>query len=170
VVSDDKKQTNRHEHNLEHEHDHGHDHGHANFLELYGEGGSNQVARSFIIAHVLELGIAMHSVLIGLTLGVTTDYSSLTALFIALCFHQFFEGFALGSSIAGAKISNKIHIGIMVAIFTLTTPIGIMSGILVESSYDGESQEAQYTEGTLDSISGGILIYMALVDIIAEDF
>eukprot|EP00889_Picochlorum_renovo_P006206 jgi/Picre1/33236/NNA_008561.t1 len=46
---------------------------------------------------VSEVSIGIHSVLIGIALGVTSS-SSFVSLFIAIIFHQFFEGIALGSS------------------------------------------------------------------------
>lgn len=45
---------------------------------------------------MLELGIALHSVLIGVALGVAQDPAAARPLAAALVFHQTFEGFALG--------------------------------------------------------------------------
>jgi ZIP Zinc transporter len=46
---------------------------------------------------VLELGIALHSVLIGVALGVAQAPAAARPLAAALVFHQTFEGFALGA-------------------------------------------------------------------------
>lgn len=54
--------------------------------------------------------------------------------------------------------------------FSLTTPIGVLIGIGVSSTYDESSPKALITEGVLGSAAAGILIYMALVDLLAEDF
>ncbi len=51
---------------------------------------------------MLELGIALHSVLIGVALGVAGTPAAAKPLAAALVFHQSFEGFALGSAIAEA--------------------------------------------------------------------
>ena len=48
-------------------------------------------------AQVLESGIAFHSVLIGIALGVSNSPCTIRPLLAALTFHQFFEGVALGS-------------------------------------------------------------------------
>lgn len=50
-----------------------------------------------ITAYILELGIATHSIIIGLTLGITTGPEFQTLL-VAIVFHQFFEGFALSTT------------------------------------------------------------------------
>lgn len=58
----------------------------------------------------------------------------------------------------------------MACFFALTTPIGIGLGIGISSIYNANSPRALIVEGVLDSISAGILVYMALVDLIAADF
>ncbi|KAJ2405054.1 hypothetical protein GGF41_007124, partial [Coemansia sp. RSA 2531] len=54
--------------------------------------------RRALATYVLELGIALYSVLIGLALAISDR--GFIALFLAVCFHQFFEGLALGTSLA----------------------------------------------------------------------
>jgi zinc transporter 1/2/3 len=51
---------------------------------------------------VLETGIALHSVLIGIALGVSNSPCTIKPLLAALTFHQFFEGVALGSCLLQA--------------------------------------------------------------------
>ena len=58
----------------------------------------------------------------------------------------------------------------MACVFALTTPVGIAIGLGISSTYNPNSKAALGTEGVFDSISTGILIYMALVDLIAVDF
>ncbi|KAJ2846355.1 hypothetical protein IWW36_004393, partial [Coemansia brasiliensis] len=52
-----------------------------------------EVKQRALATYILEFGIAMYSVLIGLALAISD--SGFIALFIAICFHQFFEGMAL---------------------------------------------------------------------------
>lgn len=60
----------------------------------------------------------------------------------------------------------------MCLMFSATTPMGILLGMMVFSlsGYDDSSPNALIMEGILGSLSSGILIYMALVDLIAADF
>ncbi|CAF2075816.1 fe(2+) transport protein 3, chloroplastic [Brassica napus] len=143
-------------------HAHGHGHAHGG-LEL-GSG-----ARHVIVSQVLELGIVSHSIIIGISLGVSQSPCTIRPLIAALSFHQFFEGFALGGCISQAQFRNK-SATIMACFFALTTPIGIGIGTAVASSFNSHSVGALVTEGILDSLSAGILVYMALVDLIAADF
>lgn len=58
----------------------------------------------------------------------------------------------------------------MMLFFSLTTPIGIGVGIGISSVYKEDSPKALIIEGIFNSASAGILIYMALVDLLAADF
>lgn len=58
----------------------------------------------------------------------------------------------------------------MALFFSLTTPAGIAVGIGISSVYDANSPTALVVQGLLEAAAAGILVYMALVDILAEDF
>lgn len=58
----------------------------------------------------------------------------------------------------------------MMMFFSVTTPIGIGVGIGISRVYKEESPKALIVEGVLNSASAGILVYMALVDLLAADF
>ncbi|KAL0732637.1 hypothetical protein Bca4012_008846 [Brassica carinata] len=143
---------------------HAHGHGHAHGVHEVGNG-----ARHVVVSQILELGIVSHSIIIGLSLGVSQSPCTIRPLIAALSFHQFFEGFALGGCISQAQFKNK-SATVMACFFALTTPVGIGIGTAVASSFNSHSPGALVAEGILDSLSAGILVYMALVDLIAADF
>ncbi|XVF89093.1 hypothetical protein PTKIN_Ptkin19aG0103000 [Pterospermum kingtungense] len=147
---------------LEHDHGHGHEHG-------FGGGDDGNGVRHVVVSQVLELGIVSHSVIIGLSLGVSESPCTIRPLIAALSFHQFFEGFALGGCISQAQF-KMLSSTIMACFFALTTPAGIGIGTAIASFYNPYSPAALVIEGILDSLSAGILVYMALVDLIAADF
>ena len=77
-------------------HSHGHGHGHAHghiHIHRHDHAHTSRMARlrKRVTVMVLDLGIAVHSVIIGMTLGVQSDGSTFTTLLVALSFHQFFE-------------------------------------------------------------------------------
>ncbi|XP_045824347.1 zinc transporter 4, chloroplastic-like [Trifolium pratense] len=161
----------RHSHHQNHDHDdHGHgsgdDHGHSHSHSFDDVEGS---IRHVVVSQVLELGIVSHSMIIGLSLGVSQSPCTMRPLIAALSFHQFFEGFALGGCISEAKFKTS-SATIMACFFALTTPIGVAIGTCIASNFNPYSPGALITEGILDSLSAGILVYMALVDLIAADF
>ncbi|XP_055809412.1 zinc transporter 6, chloroplastic [Solanum dulcamara] len=124
-----------------------------------------------LVSQVLEIGIIFHSVIIGVTLGMSQNQCTIRPLVAALSFHQIFEGMGLGGCIAQAGFSFGTT-AYMSFMFSVTTPMGIVLGMIVFSitGYDDTSPNALILEGLLGSLSSGILIYMALVDLIALDF
>ncbi|KAK1309321.1 Zinc transporter 8 [Acorus calamus] len=146
-------------------------HGHAHGSVVEEEEGKSaaELIRHRVISQVLELGIIVHSVIIGISLGASESPSTIRPLVAALSFHQFFEGMGLGGCIAQAKFKAKT-IATMSLFFSLTTPVGVAIGIGIASSYNENSPTALIVEGILNSASAGILVYMALVDLLAADF
>ncbi|KAJ3879741.1 Zinc/iron permease [Lentinula edodes] len=143
---------------------------------------------------VLQLGIMIHSLVIGLTLSITSG-AEFTTLVTAIIFHQLFEGLSLGIRIAAippdegdtsprpsrssspsASLARKSHHSVLqpvlTILFALTTPLGIAMGMLVFSSQRGKTSEARMllTQGLMSAISAGMLIYAATVEMMAGDF
>ena len=146
------------EHPHEDKLDSGHDHSHGGAITH-----SNHIA-----AYLLEIGIASHSILIGIALGAARG--EFQTLLIALVFHQFFEGVALSSVITEADFKKKTVAVFMVIFYTLTTPLGIVIGILVHEAYDSNAVSLLVAQGILDALAAGILIYDGLVNIILPHF
>ncbi|ESW17980.1 hypothetical protein PHAVU_006G003300 [Phaseolus vulgaris] len=143
---------------------HGHAHG-----PVHSDDHSSQLLRHRVISQVLELGIIVHSVIIGISLGASESPNTIRPLVAALTFHQFFEGMGLGSCISQANFKRGSVI-VMGLFFALTTPVGIGIGIGITNVYDENSPTALIVEGVFNAASAGILIYMALVDLLATDF
>ncbi|XP_009769157.1 zinc transporter 5-like [Nicotiana tabacum] len=148
-----------------HVHSHGHAHGSSSLL---GD-SSSELLRYRVVSQVLEMGIIVHSVIIGIALGASESPKTIRPLVGALTFHQFFEGMGLGGCIAQAKFKTRA-VAIMALFFSLTTPVGIAIGLGITNVYDENSPTALIVEGVFNSASAGILIYMALVDFLAADF
>ncbi|KAF8941152.1 Zinc/iron permease [Dissophora ornata] len=119
--------------------------------------------------YILELGIALHSVIIGISLGTTVG-SEYISLLIALLFHQFFEGVALGGRIASLQFNRKsLSPWLLSAWFAVSTPLGIAIGIGIRATYNGNSVTALIVQGVFDSCSAGILLYTAMVQLMSTE-
>ena len=121
-----------------------------------------------ISAYMLEVGVTVHSVFIGLANGIDGD-SQLHVLLVALVFHQMFEGIALGSRIADANFPSHWHEAILTILFSLAAPLGIAIGIGVKTGLNPNGETFLMVQGTFDAICGGILIYIGLV-LLLKDF
>jgi len=112
------------------------------------------------------IGLMLHNVFVGLALGIAdNDY----VLFIALIFHQFFEGLGMGARVA---MANLRHLATVLAIdfFFALIPvifIGIGVGIKNSISVAPDSTDGyNITKGTLQGLSGGVLVYVAIMHMI----
>ncbi|KAF8652557.1 hypothetical protein AX16_004340 [Volvariella volvacea WC 439] len=132
-------------------------------------GVDSDVLTQIIGVAILEFGVALHSILIGLALAVDEDFK---VLFVVLVFHQTFEGLAIGTRLAHMNLAPKCNwVPIVGAIlYGLTTPIGIAAGLGVRSTYNPGGSTASIVTGVLDSISAGILFYTGLVELLAHEF
>jgi solute carrier family 39 (zinc transporter), member 1/2/3 len=88
---------------------------------------------------------------------------------IAIAFHQCFEGVALGGCLLEAEYSTRAYAA-MAAAYSLTTPVGVAIGIGIRAAYNPNSATALGVTGAFDAVAAGILVYMALVDLVAVDF
>uniref|UniRef100_A0ACD5U7T8 Uncharacterized protein n=1 Tax=Avena sativa TaxID=4498 RepID=A0ACD5U7T8_AVESA len=145
--------------------------GHHEVVEVGGGEEEEARKKQKMVSKVLEIGIVFHSVIIGVTLGMSQDVCAIRPLVVALSFHQVFEGMGLGGCIAQAGF-GMATVGYMCMMFSVTTPLGILLGMAVfhMTGYDDSSPNALIIEGLLGSLSAGILVYMALVDLISLDF
>ncbi|KAJ2904668.1 uncharacterized protein MKZ38_007409 [Zalerion maritima] len=140
------------------------------FLDAEGNWTDPQVyRRANLNITLLEGGILFHSVFVGMTISITID--GFLILLIAILFHQMFEGLGLGSRIAQVPYpKGSIRPWVLVFAFGTTAPIGQAIGLIARNSYDPESAFGLIIVGVFNAISSGLLIYAALVDLLAEDF
>jgi zinc transporter 1/2/3 len=131
---------------------------------------------SIVKAYMMEFSVAVHSVIIGITQGSLSGEENLQALkslMIAIALHQYVEGISLGAVMKSANL-QLCKVLTFVLIFATSVSVGNMIGILVTESgksTPGEEPVSQlWVQGVLDSIVAGILIYVALVQLAAEDF
>ncbi|KAI8084335.1 Zinc/iron permease [Gilbertella persicaria] len=143
-------------------HDHAHEHIHsAGLLE-------DEEAFKHIGTLILELGIVMHSIIIGITLS-NTGSDEFVTLLIALVFHQFFEGVALGTRINDMNIKGWTKPLLMGTLFIVMTPIGCAIGIGIHSSFNPNSSSSILASAILDSLSAGILLYNVYISLMSQE-
>jgi zinc transporter ZupT len=118
---------------------------------------------------MFEFACLFHSILIGMAVGISTDEAEIQALMIAILFHQALEGMSLGCMIAQSGIS-KWKAAVMMLAFSLTASIGIAIGMGLENSYSDEDYTRILVSGIFLGISGGLLLYVSLFQIVAEEF
>ncbi|KAL5975720.1 Fe(2+) transport protein 1 [Asimina triloba] len=135
----------------------------------YHDDEQSALLRHRVVAQVLELGIVVHSVVIGLSMGASMNPCTIRPLVAAICFHQLFEGMGLGGCILQADYKRRMK-ATLVFFFSITTPSGIALGMGLSKVYRDNSPTSLIVEGLLNASSAGLLNYMALVELLAADF
>ncbi|KAL3455557.1 UV radiation resistance protein and autophagy-related subunit 14-domain-containing protein [Aspergillus heterothallicus] len=129
--------------------------------------------RQLLQCLLLEAGILFHSIFIGMAVSVATG-TSFGVLLVAICFHQTFEGFALGSRIASLIPDlfppSSMKPWLMSLAYGATTPIGQAIGLVLHNMYDPASATGLLMVGITNAISSGLLLFAGLVELLAEDF
>jgi len=121
---------------------------------------------------VLQLGIMLHSLAIGLTLSIKSR-SEFISLLTAISFHQLFEGLSLGVRISALpkSLGKGAHIGflkpLLCLLFSITAPVGIIIGL---TTFTTLGTQMKLIQGIMSAISAGMLIYAACCELLAADF
>lgn len=131
---------------------------------------SRAVSAKITNIFLLEFGIVFHLVFVGLSLAIAGD--QFPTLFVAIAFHQFFEGLGLGARFAGAEWPARLAAAPwwLSLAYTITTPAGIAAGLGVRHLYLSSSATSLIVVGVFDAFCAGLLIYNSLVDLLARDF
>ena len=121
--------------------------------------------REVMKVYAMEGAIAVHSVIVGFSLGVSTgDDIAIASLAFALAVHQFFEGIALGLAALEANIS-KPALFFLVAMFSTSIAAGVVVGVFVTSVEDSAGGVGGLNEalcrGVPNAVGGGMLSVIA---------
>jgi zinc transporter 1/2/3 len=125
--------------------------------------------RNRVAIYILEAGIAVHSIIIGVDLGLSgVEFKT---LLVALVFHQFFEGIGLGYKLSELKFKNIFRPLINSLVYSCTTPLGVVIGILSHVNMSPTDYSVgRMAKGITDAMAAGILIYVSLVTMLNEEF
>jgi zinc transporter 1/2/3 len=116
---------------------------------------------------IFKAGVAIHSIIIGVDIGVASG-TTFSTLLVAVCFHQCFEGIAVGMSALSAFGNNWRHTLTAILGFVISTPMGVAIGIGISASYSPTSLSSLWVQGILDAVAAGILIYTGLVELLTN--
>lgn len=125
--------------------------------------------KTLLKAYVLEGAIAVHSIIMGISLGAMggDEVMDIKVLMIAYGIHQSLEGISLGCAISAADLSRNKILG-LIGFFACTLPFGILIGLTISSAT--ESEAGDIIAGFSNGIASGILIYVSMVEMMADEF
>ncbi|KAJ3488876.1 hypothetical protein NLI96_g2527 [Meripilus lineatus] len=138
-------------------------------LEVQETGNIADSALSKIVGvAILEFGVLLHSFFVGLTLAVDANFK---VLFVAILFHQIFEGLGVSARLAYVGLPKKYNyfpIGFHIDIDGVL--VGTAVGLGIRTTYTPGSATSSMVAGIMDAFSAGILIYTGLVELLAHEF
>ena len=118
---------------------------------------------SGITPYLLLLALGFHGFFEGMALGIQSDIQSTLSLFLAIVAHKWAASLTLGISFVKAGLDKKQLI-ISVLIFAFIGPVGVAFGLILSETAD------EYFQGIFLAISVGTFIYIACSEVLVEEF
>lgn len=136
-------------------------------MRVHTHGGPESPPPAFHAAAiaVLEVGIGLHSLVVGFALGSSRTGCDALPLLIAFAVHQLLEGAAVGVCLADSNLGRRA-VAAAAAVMALTAPAGAVVGLAVRSVHSGRTGLA--IVGVADAIAAGLLIHVGLADLLAS--
>ncbi len=115
--------------------------------------------------YLLLLTLSIHSLIAGLTLGISSAAGA-GVLLIAILAHKGAAGFALGSTFREAAIPLRTRIPALL-VFVGSTPLGvILGGAAIDLLGTGDGAAVAWFK----AVGAGTFLYVATLDIVREEF
>ena len=125
-------------------------------------GGATRKPRS-IYPIVLLIALSIHSLVAGVALGLEPEIAASVLVMIGILLHKGSAAFALMVSAHSAG-TEKGGLRVLLTIFVLMTPLGILIGTLAAGLLEGRL--AELSEGVFNALAAGTFIYIAVLDVI----
>ncbi|CBH17886.1 cation transporter, putative [Trypanosoma brucei gambiense DAL972] len=125
-------------------------------------------ARRVMALALMEFGLVVHSIFLGLSVGIASD-SRTKVLLVALSFHQFFEGLALGARLAEASLKAKLELFLAI-LFSISVPVGTAIGAVTMRDGGKSITGSSYAtmSAIVNAIGAGILLYIGFVLLLVD--
>ena len=118
---------------------------------------------SGITPYILLLALGFHGFFEGMALGIQSDVQNTLSLFLAIAAHKWAASLTLGISFVKAGLDKKQLI-ISVLIFAFIGPVGVAFGLILSETAN------DYLQGIFLAISVGTFIYIACSEVLVEEF
>jgi zinc transporter 1/2/3 len=137
------------------------------FGHVEDDAGGGRASSPGISAYVLVVILSVHSIIAGLSVGFEPKLASTLIILAAILMHKGSAAFALSISMERHGVPRLRQLRIL-GLFVLMTPLGVVIGSLASSVVTGAA--ASPLEGIFDSVAAGTFIYVAILEVIAEEF
>eukprot|EP00121_Abeoforma_whisleri_P012922 Awhi_evm1s11929 len=111
-----------------------------------------------VLAVFLLVAISFHSFFAGLAIGVETEIADIVPTFIAIIAHKGVAAFVIGQAFILSSLSTIVVVLLLIA-FASTTPLGIGVGWIIQSL----SGSTDLASGLIIGMSAGTFLYLGSV-------
>jgi solute carrier family 39 (zinc transporter), member 1/2/3 len=134
---------------------------------LMPSSGTTLKRKGSVYPYLLMITLSIHSVITGIAMGLERETAGFIAILVAVFAHKTTAAMALAISFEDEKVDDSLA-NRLLAIFYTTTPIGILTGTWIATLL-GDNTLDQF-EAVFDAIAAGTFLYIAVMDILAEEF
>jgi len=113
--------------------------------------------------YVLMIGLGVHSLFEGIALGLGNDMDSVLLLTIAIVMHKAAEGMVMGTSLVKAFPDHDNHVVILLFLFSIFTPIGVLIGWALGNG-------STLIEVIFNCFAAGTFLYISCSEVLVEEF
>nr|ACO14718.1 Zinc transporter ZIP1 [Caligus clemensi] len=121
---------------------------------------------SVLRSFMLLIALSFHSFFEGLAIGLQRKENDLLALVFAVMFHKGIMAFSLGINLTRTNIVFKVFTG-CILIFSFASPIGIAVGMGLMNL--PESSARDITTCFLQAIAGGTFLYITFIEVLYHE-
>eukprot|EP00801_Mesodinium_rubrum_P004478 Mrub_04481.p1 GENE.Mrub_04481~~Mrub_04481.p1 ORF type:complete len:406 (-),score=43.38 Mrub_04481:48-1142(-) len=111
----------------------------------------------------LGVGLSVHNILEGISIGLTPDADKLIAVSMGIGVHKIIDSFFLGMLIMKSNYSQTKSY-LFMSLFCLTGPLGLMVGFIVQANI------STIVQAVLTSFTVGTFLYISLTEIASHEF
>lgn len=119
------------------------------------------------IPYMLFIVLGMESAVSGCALGFQKTLLDVLVLFIAIASHIWAEAFTLCTALLKAKVSDGTAFKAMLG-FSFITPLSTLLGLVLAIFLDTDGVDI--TSSILIALAAGVFVYVATIEIMAEEF
>lgn len=109
------------------------------------------------------MALSVHSIFEGIAVGLADDKSELWEFMLAIALHKWAEAMSLCVSMSKNFQDDTKLVMILMAIFSLATPVGVLIGLKIHGSNE-------FINIIFSSLAGGTFLYIAASEVVVEEF
>ena len=113
--------------------------------------------------YVLMIALSVHSVFEGVAVGLQDDVADIWSFLIAIGTHKWAAAMSLGISMGNNLDHSPTTVKILILIFALATPIGVIFGMIV-------MEAAPLINIIFSGLAGGTFLYISASEVVVEEF